>query len=149
MGRTIALALSVVLASTRPACAARAEDPADTAIAGGDVADICSAAGSAAALACSAYLRGISDGLLAAETNADDDAIAFCPPSDGIGSNQIRQIFLTFMREDPDRRSEDAGTLLLAALEDRFPCDNAGGRDDATNRVAYSAHARRHAHLRH
>jgi hypothetical protein len=121
---------------------ARADEPVDDIRLGGDIADICTTADRTAALACSAYLRGTVDGLLTAQVTASDSDIAFCTP-DAIGADEIRQAFLDFVGEDPERRDEDAGLVLLSALEDHFPCDAGSNLDTTPDRAAYRQRHRR------
>ncbi len=124
-----------------------AADDADTAISAGALQDICSTGGAVSVLACNAYLRGAMEGLLLGQLSTTGDLVTFCLPAEGISSSETRSIFLGFVEGEPERRRDEAGLMLLTALEDNFPCPD--DYDDAPDEpglkpIAVTLGANRH-----
>ncbi|WHO40665.1 Rap1a/Tai family immunity protein [Sphingobium sp. AP49] len=91
---------------------------------GADVLEqLCATSGDAMALACDGFLRGTMEGLLFAQINAFGES-DFCPPAEGLSTEELRQIFLEYLEEDPDRHDQPAAQILLEALDARYPCDD-------------------------
>jgi hypothetical protein len=118
--RRFAIAALMLVPGT--GAAAAEADPADSAVSAGAVQDMCSTAGAVSGLACNAYLRGAMEGLLLGQLSATGDLVTFCLPVEGISSRETRSIFLSFVGTEPARRGDDAGIVLLTALENVFPC---------------------------
>jgi hypothetical protein len=98
----------------------------DGGLSAGYVQDLCSSTKEAEAVACTTYFRGMLEGLTYGYL-ASDGYPTFCLPSAGIDAGEARSMFLRTIRRQPDRRLHDAAILILAALENRYPC---GGEDD-------------------
>lgn len=131
------IAAVALFALSVPAPAAPNDDDVasdDWAESSGAIQTMCLSRDLAAQLACNAFLRGVFEGLMIGEVNDDEDGASFCPPEDGVDLRALRQTFLDFVADEPDRRADDAGRSLLASLEDRYPCD-----DDLTTEIATTA----------
>lgn len=97
---------------------------------GADVLErMCATSGDAMALACDGFLRGTMEGLLFAQLN-DFGATDFCPPAEGLSTDDLRQTFLDYLEDDPDRHGQPAAQVLLEALDARYPCDDGGDVPD-------------------
>lgn len=91
---------------------------------GSDVLEqLCATSGDAMALACDAFLRGTMEGLLFAQLN-DLGETDFCPPAEGIDSEALRNVFLDYLEEEPERHDRPAAQMLLEALIAHYPCDD-------------------------
>ena len=94
--------------------------------------------GNAQAGWCSGYLIGLVEGtkigafnvltaIEPAETAAEMDEMTnqflnVCQP-DGVNYGQLLDVFVLYMRKNPEARHESARTLLLSAMSEAFPCE--------------------------
>ncbi|HBV5676308.1 Rap1a/Tai family immunity protein [Klebsiella aerogenes] len=60
----------------------------------------------------SGYITGISDAFI---------GTAFCAP-DGTTNGQLYDIVFNYLKENPARRTDDAGVIVLRSLSDAYPC---------------------------
>lgn len=110
------------LAST-PAAAAPPSGP----LSGGELEDFCLARTHMGPVLCAMFLRGAFEGMMTANVSLTGGDNVICLPSSGITLNEIREMFLDFVHETPDRRQVWAGTLLFDSLQASYPCADAGG----------------------
>jgi len=125
----VVLAAPVALLAASPARAQSSadSDPPDPGIVlGGQIADMCLVGTGPQSLMCSAFLRGTFEGLMFGQISATGGMVSFCLPAEGVSLGDLRDTFLDYLDDEPDRRTEEAGMLLLDSLQDRYPCDNAG-----------------------
>jgi hypothetical protein len=121
--RLALLAAAAAALSTATPAAAQAEDgPALS----GQVEDLCAA--KSALATCNAFLRGALEGLTFGQVSATGGLVSFCLPAD-VQIGEIRDTFLTYLDDDPDRRLQDAGMSLLESLEGAYPCADEGDDD--------------------
>lgn len=69
-------------------------------------------------VACTAYVRGLADGLIL--RSVEPGARACISPK--VLANQLRDIGLRFMASNPKDRHLDAGVLLTIAFQEAWPC---------------------------
>ena len=82
--------------------------------------DVCEKEDNINILVCSHYLMGLYDGAALPRQIYKLDA-QFCKPL-AVSGNQMRLIFLKYVREHPERLHERAALLLFSALADAYPC---------------------------
>ena len=81
----------------------------------------CQSQNPALTLACTVYIRGFLDGLQAGGALAKGPPI-FCPPKEGIPSDQGQLIIEKYFREHPAELQEGAGPMAMAAIVQAFRC---------------------------
>jgi hypothetical protein len=100
-----------------------------------DLVALCNARSRDSANACTVYLRGAFEGLISAETSLADGDPTFCLPDDGVSLSEIRSTFVHYVAADPEQADMGASAVLLASLEDNYPClDDQDG--DAAPQIA-------------
>jgi hypothetical protein len=75
----------------------------------------------AASLACSSYVRGFTDGIMAGTAAATENVL--CPPAEGINALQARLIVERFLRDHPEGLHIEAGLLVMRAFMEAFRCN--------------------------
>ncbi len=78
--------------------------------------------GDAGDAACSAYIRGFSDGLLIGDVTAGT-ADGICLPY-ALNQVQARALVDRFLREHPEMLDRTAALLVFRAIQEAFPCPN-------------------------
>ncbi len=73
---------------------------------------------------CYAYLNGIADGVDIVEIWRNV-SLGFCIP-EGVGSIQLRTVFLNFAGRYPELRHENAASMVLNSFREAWPCKPAG-----------------------
>lgn len=69
---------------------------------------------------CIGYVAGVADfyAMIAAQAPA---VFNYCPPHEG-SPRQISLIYLRFVEKNPKDMTKSASSVLMAALDDAFPC---------------------------
>lgn len=58
------------------------------------------------------------------EVNSDGQSGIYCPPRNIVmQTEQVKSIFIEFIKNHPDQSEQAAGIVMLMALRDAFPCD--------------------------
>jgi len=70
--------------------------------------------------ACMLYAQGLLDGL-AMEREVNSLPKPYCIPSNAVG-DQITDVVTAYLRNNPAMRQYNAGSLVLKAMADAFPC---------------------------
>lgn len=82
--------------------------------------NVCKEEGQINITICAHYMMGLYDGVSLLRYIYKLDA-QFCKPM-AVSGEQMRLIFLKYMREHPERLHESAAPLLFSALADAYPC---------------------------
>jgi len=77
---------------------------------------------SAQASWCTGYVTGVMQALDLARSLSDTQDQKNYPSLAGIASGQAIRVIVKYLRENPEKLHERAGTLSLAALQRAFPC---------------------------
>jgi len=79
----------------------------------------------ASAMTCSGYLQGVIDLNAGYRTHAGASETVrplFCIPANGLEIGQAARVVARFLRNHPERLTQDAIALTVDALRDSFPC---------------------------
>jgi hypothetical protein len=71
---------------------------------------------------CSAYIRGLLDGL----TTREKHPTRYCTPEDGIDVDQARLLVEKYLQDHQEKFHQPAGILASLALMEAFPCPQNG-----------------------
>lgn len=81
-----------------------------------------------AASICLAWMQGVRDGHFMTMALSGFDQPLWCTP-DNVTNQQLRDIFVKYLRENPERRHEMPAFLYLRAMRGAFPCPTAAIRE--------------------
>ncbi|MEP5568107.1 MAG: Rap1a/Tai family immunity protein [Halioglobus sp.] len=71
---------------------------------------------------CLGYLAGVSDAAAAITDWELGKEKGWCTPM-GVTLGQLRQVFLKWAEERPEKLHNDAGSIVLDSLDAAFPCE--------------------------
>lgn len=70
---------------------------------------------------CNNYIAGMVDGFYSAQAEAKIDLALNCGPTN-MTIRQIKDIFVKFLKENPEIRSNHTGFLFIKSMRKTFPC---------------------------
>lgn len=68
---------------------------------------------------CTGYIEGVRDGLMFATVNLKSKPFFWVP--DKVSSDQLRDVVVKYLRDNPETRHKPAGMLTIFALKEAFP----------------------------
>lgn len=72
-------------------------------------------------IVCSYYIKGLIEGMLFGSITARE-TVGYCPPKEGLSTEQGRLIIEKYMRDNPRLLNEQASVIAGAAMLLAFPC---------------------------
>ena len=72
-------------------------------------------------LVCISYVSGVTDGIMFGQVKPDGSGIDFCVPQ-GATREQVFDVVMKFLRDNPAHRDLATVALIQWALKDAFPC---------------------------
>jgi hypothetical protein len=76
---------------------------------------------------CIAFLRGVYEGSTVG-FYLGQSKILFCPKQPIRQSNELRAVFLRYVRAHPDKQTNDPAFVAVKAFTDAYPCNDATPR---------------------
>jgi len=72
-------------------------------------------------LICLSYITGVADGMTVTQVVYEPSPGFACIP-DGVNRQQVRDIVVKYMTNNPESRHMHAGAVIIVALKNAFPC---------------------------
>jgi hypothetical protein len=70
---------------------------------------------------CMRYIEGVTDGIAVTQISDEQNARAVCVPK-AASIEQLTDVTVRLMKDQPDKRHLHASTLVWVALKQAFPC---------------------------